>query len=67
MPELAEAIDSPALGIDLEGRVAAWTRMAAELSGHPAQEAPANNFVEACVAVEHRERVAGVFREGLPG
>jgi len=61
LQRLIETANAPIFGVDTEGRVTEWNRMAAHLSGYPKEETMGRKLVEDFITPEYKEKVSVVL------
>jgi len=67
LSRLIETANAPIFGVDAQGRVTEWNRMAASLSGYSKGETMGKYLVEEFITAEYRVQVAGVLARACQG
>ncbi len=64
---IVESVDSLIVGVRGDGAVYTWNRRAAEVTGYQQEEVLGRDFIELCVAPEHRARCYHLLAEAGAG
>jgi len=67
LSRLIETANAPIFGVDLEGRVTEWNKMAAELTGYTPEETMGHILVDEFIAADYKAKVMEVLNRACVG